>query len=294
MSQEITTAMVQQYHANIQMLSQQKGSRLRSACRVETGIVGKASFFDQIGATAAQKKTSRHMDTPQTDTPHARRRVTMSDYVWADFVDKEDLIRTLIDPTSPYAVNAVNAFGRSMDDEIIAAATGTAYTGETGGTATTLASWKSSAHVVSDGNTGLTLTKLLAIKKLFWDDDVDEDIPLHIACSSKQIVDLLGEEKLTSADYQMVQALVKGEVNTALGFTFHRTQRLSIDASDIRTCFAWAQDGILLAIGADIHTRISERADKNYLTQVWCGMSIGATRMEEAKVVQFGCDETPD
>lgn len=289
MSQEITTAMVEQYKANIQLLSQQKGSRLRNSVRVET-VVGKNAFFEQIGSVVAQKKTTRHMDTPQSDTPHARRRVSPEDYVWADYVDKEDLVRTLINPTSPYAINAVNAFGRAIDDAIIAAATGTAYTGVAGGTATSLPS----AQKVAEGNTGMSVAKLLDTKKIFWDNDVDEDIELHICCSSQQIVDLLGEEELTSGDYNSIKALVKGEINTFMGFTFHRSQRLTVDASDIRTCFAWAQDGLLLGLGADIHTRISERADKNYLTQVWCGMTIGATRMEENKVVEIMCDETPD
>jgi hypothetical protein len=288
MSQEITTAMVEQYKANVQLLSQQKGSRLRNSVRVES-VVGKNAFFEQIGATAAQKKITRHMDTPQTDTPHARRRVSPEDYVWADYVDKEDLVRTLIDPTSPYAVNAVNAFGRSIDDAIIAAASGIAYTGVAGGSATTLGA----GQKIAEGNTGLTVAKLLATKKLFWDADIDDSIPLHFCCSSQQMADLLGEEEITSADYNTIRALVKGEVNTFMGFTFHRSQRLTV-ASDIRTCFAWAQDGLLLGLGADIHTRISERADKNYLTQVWCGMTIGATRMEEVKVVEVSCDETPD
>ena len=35
MSQEITTAMVEQYKANVDLLSQQKGSRLRGAVRNE-------------------------------------------------------------------------------------------------------------------------------------------------------------------------------------------------------------------------------------------------------------------
>lgn len=289
MSVEITTAMVEQYKSNVVLLSQQKGSRLRSSVRIES-VIGENAYFDQIGATAAQKKTTRHMDTPQIDTPHARRKVSIDDYVWADFIDKEDLIRTLIDPTSPYALNAVAAFGRSMDDVLIAAATGTSYTGKTGGTAVALPS----GQKIAEGNTGLTITKLIAAKGLFWSNDIDEDIPLHIAVASKQLQDLLATTQVTSTDYASVKALVKGEVNEFMGFTFHRTQRLAIDSSDIRTCIAWAQDGLLLGLGADIHTNIGERADKNYLTQVWCGMTIGATRMEEKKVVEIGCDETPD
>ena len=289
MSHDITTAMVEQYKSNVVLLSQQKGSRLRGSVRIES-LTGENGYFEQIGAVAAQKKTTRHMDTPQTDTPHARRKVSMDDYVWADFVDKEDLLRTLIDPTSPYAVNAVNAFGRSIDDALITALGGTAYTGKTGGTAVSLPA----GQKIAEGNTGLTIAKLVAAKGLFWSNDIDEDTPLHIALASKQLQDLLNSTTVTSSDYNSVKALVKGEINEFMGFTFHRTQRLAVDASDIRTCFAWAQDGVLLAMGADIHTKISERADKNYLTQVWCGMSIGATRMEEKKVVEIGCDETPD
>ena len=44
MSSQITTAFVQQYSNNVQMLSQQKGSLLRNAVDAET-IVGKARFL---------------------------------------------------------------------------------------------------------------------------------------------------------------------------------------------------------------------------------------------------------
>jgi len=289
MSSEITTAMVEQYKSNVTLLSQQKGSRLRSSVRSET-VAGENTYFEQIGEVAAQKKTSRHMDTPQSDTPHTRRKISSEDYIWADFVDKEDLIRTMIDPTSSYALSAVNAFGRSIDDAIIAAASGTAYTGKTGGTAVALPD----SQKIAEANTGLTIAKLVSAKGIFWTNDIDEDIPLHICVASKQLQDLLNNTTVTSVDYNSIKALVKGEINEFMGFTFHRSQRLDIDSSDIRTCIAWAQDGILLGVGADVHTKITERADKNYLTQVWCGMTIGATRMEEKKVVEIGCDETPD
>ena len=288
MSQEITTAMVNQYKDNIALLSQQKGSRLRNAVSVET-VNGEYAYFEQIAATAAQLKTTRHMDTPQTDTPHARRRVSLADYVWADFVDKEDLVRTLVNPTSPYAVNAVNAFGRAMDDVIYAAMRGTAYTGKAGGTATVLPG----GQKIAEDNTGLTIDKLIATKELFWKNDVGEDDEFFIVCSGKELGDLLGTTEITSADYNIVKALVKGEIDTYMGFKFIRSERITV-ASDIAMCVAWAKSGVKLGLGADIHTKISERADKNYLTQVWCGMSIGATRMEEVKVVEIAVDQTPD
>ena len=101
MSSNITTAFVQQYSANVQMLSQQMGSLLRDKVRVES-VVGKNAFFDQVGSVTAVEKTSRHSDTPQIDTPHARRRVSLADYEFADLIDQQDKVRLLIDPTSSY------------------------------------------------------------------------------------------------------------------------------------------------------------------------------------------------
>ena len=66
MSVNITTSFVEQYSANVSMVAQQTGSKLRSAVDVET-VRGKNAFFDQVGVTAAQLKTSRHSDTPQID-----------------------------------------------------------------------------------------------------------------------------------------------------------------------------------------------------------------------------------
>ena len=66
MSNTITEAFVQQYSANVQMLSQQKGSLLRGVVDVES-VVGKHAYFERIGAVSAQKRVSRHSDTPQID-----------------------------------------------------------------------------------------------------------------------------------------------------------------------------------------------------------------------------------
>ena len=66
MSSQITTSFVEQYSSNVALLSQQLGSKLRSSVDVET-IVGSSAYFEQIGATAASLRTSRHGDTPQED-----------------------------------------------------------------------------------------------------------------------------------------------------------------------------------------------------------------------------------
>ena len=286
MSNQITTAFVQQYSNNVQMLSQQKGSLLRSAVDVET-VVGKNAFFDQVGSALAVKRTTRHADTPQMDTPHARRRVSLVDYEYADLIDNQDKIRTLIDPTSAYASAAAYALGRAQDDEIIAALSGTAYTGETGSTATAL---PGSQQITESGTNGLTIAKLRSAKEILDAASVDPSIARYIAVSPKQITDLLGTTEVTSSDFNSVKALANGEVNSFLGFNFIVSNRLDISSSK-RLCLVWAMDGCKMAIGQDLMTRIDERADKGYAHQVYVCQSIGATRMEEEKVVTIEAHE---
>tara|TARA_Y100001951_G_C11293679_1_gene274027 strand:+ start:179 stop:1057 length:879 start_codon:yes stop_codon:yes gene_type:complete len=292
MSSQVTTAFVQQYSANVQMLSQQMGSRLRDAVRIEN-VVGKNAFIDQIGKATAQLRTSRHADTPQLDTPHARRRLSLASYEYADLIDDQDKVRMLIDPTSFYAQAAAAAMGRAMDDVIINAALGTASTGETGSGSATLDATNNMVGS-SSSNDGLTIAKLLEAKRKLDLNDVDPSIPRYIAVGPKQIEDLLGTTQVTSSDFNTVKALAQGDVNSFLGFEFIMTNRLDVDSNDIRSCFAWAEDGLTLGIGKDVSARIDERSDKGYATQVYYCMDIGAVRMEESKVVKIFCDETPD
>ena len=282
MSTEITTAFVEQYSSNIQMLSQQKGSILRDKVRVES-VTGKNAFFDQVGSVTASVRSTRHADTPQSDTPHSRRRVSLVDYEFADLIDDLDKVRMLVDPTSTYALAAAYAMGRAMDDAIITAATGSADTGVAGGTAVAL---PSSQIIAEAGTTGMTIAKLREAKEIIDLADVDPSLPRHIIVSPKQITDLLGTTEVTSSDFNTVKALAQGDINSFLGFNFVVSNRLAV-ASQIRDCIAFVSDGIGLAVGKDSTARIDERADKGYATQVYYSAAFGATRMEEDKVVKI-------
>jgi phage gp36-like protein len=285
MSTQITTAFVEQYKNNVLHLAQQKGSRLRDTARY-TPVTGKSHYFERIGATAAQVRTTRHSNTPQIDTPHSRRKVSLVDYDWADLIDQEDKVKMLITPQSEYAMAGANAMGRAMDDALIAAATGNAFGGVAGATSIALPT----AQKIAGGTTGLTLAKLLSAKEIIDSSDVDPEEARYVVCSAKQITDLLNTTQVTSSDYNTVRALASGQIDTFLGFKFIRSQRLPI-ATTIRSCLAYTESALGLAVGADITTRISERDDKNYATQVFLSMVIGATRIEDEKVVEIGAKE---
>lgn len=296
MSFEVTEAMVQQYRGNIALLSQQKRSVLEPHVRVET-IHAEFEYFDQIGTVEAQPKNGRHADTPLMDTPHYRRRVTSSPYNWADMVDNTDRLRMLADPTSPYAQNAVMAFNRQKDKIIIDAAFGDVYTGKEGKTVLQFPSTQTITTAGASGTgaptDGLTIEKLLAAREMLWRAEVDEMMPLYCVCSARQLTDMLKTTEVKSADYNTVKALAQGQLNSFMGFTFIRSELLPYSAADTtRDCLIYAKDGILLAKAEDITVKVSERADKNYSTQVYVEMDLGGTRMEECKVIKVRCKET--
>ena len=290
MSSNITTSFVEQYSSNVQMLSQQMSSKLRSSVDVES-VVGKNAFFEQIDSTAAVLRTSRHGDTPQIDTPHSRRRVSLADYEWADLIDDTDKIRALVDPTSAYAKNAAAAMNRAMDDVVITAINASASTGVSGATGVALPSTQKFA--TSNQSDGLTIAKLLAAKKNFDNNDIDPSRRRFLVCGPQQIADLLAVTQVTSSDFNTVKALAQGDINSFLGFEFIMSNRLPFDATngDDRLVFAYTEDAIKLAIGKDVSAQISERADKSYSTQVYYCMSLGSTRMEEKAVFQIPCHE---
>ena len=289
MSFEITTAMVQQYTTNVQLLLQQRGSRLERAVMVGNHTGKAAKAVEQIGPVAGQKRTSRHADTPLISTPHDGRWVFPEDYEWADLIDEEDQFRTLIDPTSSYAMNGSFALGRNKDDEIIEAFFGTAKTGENGSTNT---AFDTSNQQIAAASSGLTIAKLREAKKILLSNEVDMDFDeLFIACSAEQLDDMLAQTEVTSADYNNVKALVDGKVDTFMGFKFLHTERLGVDGSSNRRVAAWAKSGMHLGIWGDIRTSIKERADKSDAVQVLCKGTFGATRTEEGKVVEILCAE---
>jgi len=308
MSTQITTSFVKQYSANVQLLVQQMGSRLKNAVTVETGKVGEEVYMDRISATDAQKVTTRHGDSPQIDTPHDRRRVVPVDYDWGDLIDNPDRLRTLIDPASAYSVNAAMAMGRAMDDEIIAAIDGTAYAGKTGGTPANLAA----GQIISpedngfavDGETTntnqpLTVGKLIDARKRLGSADADDydvngNSNLFLVVNAAQLGYLLTSTKVNSADFNQVRALVAGDLNQYMGFNIIRTERIGTETDNNITCdkvLAFHRRGVGLCIWEDIVARVTERPDKRFSQYIYYRMTLGAVRLEEERVIKINCKQ---
>lgn len=298
MSNEITKAQVQQFSDNLIMLAQQKGSKLRD--RVMSKVVtGNAAYFERLGPTDVILRTSRHSPSPMVETPHSRRMVVINSYEWGDAIDKQDEVRMLIDPKGPYSQNAAMAFGRKIDDLIIAAATGSSTSVSSSlpnGDNRTSVSLPSSQKVDEDfgtSNSNMTIAKLIEARRILAHNDIDESEEMTLVLNASALAALLNTTQATSSDFNTVKALVKGELDTFMGFKFVRTERILGTAdgtdSDPKLCLAFARSGLALAIGRDVNVRVAERADLGFTTYVYGSMDLGSTRVEEEKVVQIEC-----
>jgi len=304
MSTQIPVSFVDHYKTNILLLSQQMQSKLEGCCRKET-ITGDAMFVERIGATEMQPITTRHGDTPQVDTPHSRRKLTVADYNWSDKIDRLDKLKMVTEPQSTYVRNAVAAANRQKDDVIIDAIFGAAYSGHTGATTVNMYDVgecrliESSGVIVTAGSdwsdtveTPLTIAKLLTCKQLLDDAEIDESRQRYFLTNPYNINQLLNTTEVKSSDYNTVKALAQGQIDTYMGFKFIMSTRLNADDTDTGAtqCAAFAQDAIVLAVPEDITVKIDELPTKNYTVQVYVELSLGATRVEGPAVVGITLD----
>lgn len=296
----VDTAFVNQYQGMLYILCQQRKSKLAMRVRNES-IQGESKAFDRLGEASVEQITTRHPATPNNEQPHTRRWVTPADYHTNSYIDDQDKLKMLIEPTSEYAQNQASALGRQIDDIIIAAALGTAAAGNTptsssvtfqaesisingDGTVTNLGTLATApgAAAVSD----MSLNKMLTMQRLFNDADVDPEIMRYWVVTPKSVEDMLNITEVGSADYNAVKTLVRGEMEYFAGFNWFWSTRLTKDSATETAyrSFAWAQDGIIFASGKGISSRIDERPDLSYTTQVYSVMNGGAVRMDGDKV----------
>lgn len=290
----INAAFVRTYKTNVELLLQQKGSKLRG-CVMEDSYVGESGMaVEQIGAVSAQKKVTRHSDTPLIETPHSSRWVYPTYYEWADLISDIDKIKRLTDPRSPYAQNGAYAMGRAIDNEIITAFFGDAKTGNQGSSTTSFATATQQVAVTvgAGAATGLNLAKLREAKRILMRNNVDvESEEIYAALTDQQMDDLLAITQAVSLDYQTKPVLENGIVTKFMGINFVHTQLLGVDGSAYRRIPVWAKSGMHVGIWNDIETRIDERSDKSYDVQVYVKGAFGSTRIEEGKVVEVLCSE---
>jgi hypothetical protein len=141
---------------------------------------------------------------------------------------------------------------------------------------------------------GLTIAKLREAKRLLLAAEVDIDNdPLYCVLTAKQHDNMLGEAQAISLDYNDRPVLVQGKIASFMGFNFLQCERLPTNGSGYRRVPAYAKSGMHLGLWNDIKTDVSQRKGKAGLPwQVYVYGTFGATRLEEAKIVEIPCSES--
>jgi len=280
---------VKQFTDGILHTPQQQGSKLEKAVMVKSGVVGESVSFNFLDTVDLKQRTTRHEATPRTSPDHSRRWATLTFWEQAILLDPADKLQVLTDPTSDYLQALRMAAGRRKDKLILEAALGTVKTGKKGSGTSAF----SSDYTIEHGSAGMSVDKLRAIKKKLGANDVDPDLPVNVALTTNQVDDLLGEIKVTSADYNHVKTLHEGKVAYFMGCNLIPVSTSIVAvSSNIRDCVAWAKGGLGLAIGQDIKTRISEEGDVSYAIQAYLGMFLGSARVVDKKVLKVQCQES--
>jgi hypothetical protein len=267
----------QAYSQNIMQLAQQKYSKLINCVYMKPNVRGKTFFQDQIGQWSMEIKGSRNTQTPNNDPVLGRRMGIMVDYHDNRLLDRGDELKSISDPRSAYTIAAAQALGRKIDDVIIAAAIGTCYSGETGSTSVTQGNTK----IVT--NDSITLAEVVAIKALLDNKDVEVE-DRYMIVDPNTLDSLLNVTAATSSDFNTVKALVRGEIDTWLGFKWIMSTRLASVNSTL-TGLAFQKYGLCLAMADAPLVRTDERADLSYSWQVYYELNIGSTRLEEERAI---------
>lgn len=300
MSINSPTFYAQQFATQVELLTQQKESKLQIAVTVGTGHYGEqASPVDQVGKVEAIENTERFSPMRRIDAPMDRRWVLPRNWEIPQLKDKNDLIRQITDDKMALARTAVAGMNRRKDLTIIDGMLNANQTGKSGTTSTTLPSSQIVGVGVGGAASSLNVAKLRAALQLMLENDLDADAEeFYIAVSGKAHASLLAEIQVTSKDYNALRdglpVLREGKIDRFMGFNFIHCERVTAfngtdDAAGTSTPIpVWAKSKVYLGLWKDTNTRIDERTDLTAIPwQLYTSATYGATRLEEVGVVKI-------
>jgi len=280
MSISLSNAFVTLFDAEVKQAYQGK-AMLVPAVRQRRGVEGSTVKFPKVGRGVATVRV------PQTDvTPlnvgFSTVTLTLADFNAAEYSDIFSQAKVNFDERQELVQVVAGAMGRRQDQMILDALNGSS-------TSLTV------ANSIGGSTTNMNIAKLREAKRLLDKGNVPPD-GRHIIIHANGLSNLLSETSVTSSDFNSVKALVQGEINTYLGFTFHvlgdRSEGgLAIDGSLDRTCFAFHKDAIGYGEGIAMRTEINYIPEKTswLVNEVF---SAGAVAIDDEGIVKITCRET--
>jgi hypothetical protein len=274
MAVSLSNAFVTLFDAEVKQ-AYQGVAKLVPAVRQRRGVEGSTVKFPKVGKGIATARVPQSDVTPM-NVAFSNVTCTLQDWNAAEYSDIFNQAKVNFDERNELVKVVANAIGRRQDQLILNA----------------LAASSTSAIVTEDEggtDTGLNVAKLRAAKKYMDKNNVPMD-NRHMIIHANSLSSLLSETAVTSADFNTVRALVSGELNTFLGFTFHtigdRDEGGLPVASSERKLWAFHRDAIGYAEG------IAPKTEINYIPEktswlVNAVFSAGAITIDAEGIVEI-------
>jgi hypothetical protein len=206
----------------------------------------------------------------------------LSDWNAAEYSDIFSQAKVNFDERSELAQVVGAAIGRRQDQLILDALNAASGTGTV-------------ANSIGGSNTNMNIAKLREAAKIMNRNNVPSE-GRNIIIHANSLAAMLEQTSVTSSDFNTVKALVQGEINQFLGFTFHvlgdRSEGgLPIDGSSDRTLFAFHKDAIGYAEGIAPKTEINYIPEKtSWLVNAL--FSAGSVAIDSEGIVKITARDT--
>lgn len=292
------------FSANLKLMPQQSNARLVQGVQADMNYTKPGTLFNaddiDVDNEPELEVTERIPNSPEGSFNHLRRVGFFRPFQKGKFLEDLEVVRMLEDPTSADMASMMNAKNRATDDFIVANMFAPSRNGQNGENSVNFPaanviavddrSFIHDAEVLpANGNLPLTIGKLITAKVRL--DQSELEGPRYFACSAVQLGNLLSSTPATSSDYASVKRLAEGDTDTFMGFTFIRSERLALAASNVRACAAWIKDAIQYKERPIKNAKITQREDKSFRWYAYYELERGMCRRYDAGVLQVNCAE---
>jgi hypothetical protein len=254
------------------------------------------SFTDElIGTSEPKLSENRYGDTPDGELDGLRRGAFFQTYNDAKWLgDLAEAAKAVVDPANPTVEAMRNGMKRARDNFILSGMFAAVRHGESLENSLAFPAGNIVAanfDGVAGANTGLTLAKLHELSRLL--DEGEMDGPRFFAGGSTDKDSLLKTTEVKSADYNSVKALVNGEINSFMGFTFKwfANKRIPKNGS-LRRCAAWVKGSWVYRarpiVGGET-AKVIERGDKQCRMQAYVEFQQAFMRRHDEGVLAVDC-----
>ena len=277
MAQNVTSAFVDLFDTEVKQAYQGE-SVLRGTMRSRTNVQGNTVKFPKIGKGTATVRLPQTDVTPLNVT-YSQITATMTDYIAAEYSDVFHQSHINFDERRELVEVVSKSIARRMDQICIDALNAAS-------------SPNTVATSVGGSSSNMNVAKLRAAAKALNTKNVPAD-GRYLLMHANNLDALLSETETTSSDFAAVKALVRGEINTFMGFTIltiGERDEGGVPKPSTRSAFAWHKDSVGHA------ESMSQKSEVNYIPEktsflVSSMFSAGAVAIDDEGIVKISCTE---